>query len=74
MHCKTTLEKIEKEVKYLTPQEHLKLMEIIIHHLKKIEPSNLKSVDLDKLYGIGKGLWEGEDAQDYVNQLREDRI
>ena len=23
------------------------------------------------LYGLGKGLWEGEDAQDYVNKMRE---
>jgi hypothetical protein len=23
---------------------------------------------------IGKGLWKGEDAQEYVNRLREDRM
>ena len=74
MASKTALEKIEKEVESLTPNEHIKLMEIIIRHLKKIESSKLKSFDWDKLYGIGKGLWEGEDAQDYINNLREDRI
>ena len=74
MACKTDLEKIEKEVESLTPKEHIKLMKIIIRHLKKIESSKLKSLDWDELYGIGKGLWEGEDAQDYVDNLRGNRI
>jgi hypothetical protein len=26
------------------------------------------------LYGLGKGLWKGDNAQEYVNLLREDRI
>jgi len=25
------------------------------------------------LYGLGRGLWEGEDAQAYVKRLRKDR-
>jgi hypothetical protein len=25
------------------------------------------------LYGLGKGIWKGEDAQDYVDRPREDR-
>ncbi|MBT3256983.1 MAG: hypothetical protein HN366_11065 [Deltaproteobacteria bacterium] len=29
--------------------------------------------DWTALYGFGKGLWEGEDAQGYVNKMREDR-
>jgi len=28
----------------------------------------------EALYGLGKGLWKKEDAQEYVNRLREDRI
>jgi len=26
------------------------------------------------LYGMGKGIWRGDDAQDYVNRAREERI
>lgn len=33
-----------------------------------------KELDWNNLYGLGKGLWKGEDAQEYVNRLREDRI
>jgi len=25
-------------------------------------------------YGIGAGLWNGEDAREYVNKLREERM
>ncbi|MBU4374343.1 MAG: hypothetical protein KKD69_06565 [Euryarchaeota archaeon] len=32
-----------------------------------------KELNWDALYGLGKGLWKGEDAQEYVNQLREER-
>jgi len=30
-------------------------------------------LDWAALYGLGKGLWE-EDAQEYVDHLREDRM
>ena len=32
-----------------------------------------KGQDWKPLYGLGKDLWKDEDAQEYVNQLREDR-
>jgi hypothetical protein len=32
-----------------------------------------KQLDWNKLYGLGKGLWKGEDAQEYVDRLREER-
>lgn len=33
---------------------------------------NVKELDWKALYGLGKGLWK-EDAQEYVNRLRENR-
>ena len=68
-----TIEKIEKEIKDLSPQEQLKLLETLVHHLRKIYLPLTKELDWKKLYGLGKGLWEKEDAQKYVNRLREDR-
>ena len=68
-----TIEKIEKEIKDLSPQEQLKLLETLVHHLRKIYLPPTKELDWKKLYGLGKGLWEKEDAQKYVNRLREDR-
>ncbi len=69
-----TLEKIEKEIENLTPQEQLKLVERLAHQLRKTGITIRKELDWGKLYGLGKGLWRGEDAQEYVNRLREDRI
>ena len=73
MQRKLTLEKIERESERLTPQEQLKLVERLIHRLRKIGIVEEKSLEWRRLYGFGKGLWEGEDAQEYVNRLREDR-
>ncbi|HHT9126983.1 MAG TPA: hypothetical protein ACFYD6_14385 [Candidatus Brocadiia bacterium] len=69
-----TLEKIEKEIERLTPQEQLKLVERLAHQLRKTGLTMKKELSWNKLYGLGKGLWKGEDAQEYVNRLREDRI
>jgi len=68
------LGRIEKEIERLTPQEKLRLAERLIHQLRKGKLSIKKDLAWDKLYGLGKGLWKGEDAQEYVNRLREDRI
>jgi hypothetical protein len=68
-----TIEKIEKEIKDLSPQEQLKLLETLVHQLRKIYLPPTKELDWKKLYDLGKGLWEKEDAQKYVNRLREDR-
>ncbi len=67
------LGKIEKEIEKLSPQEKLCLAERLIHQLRKGGLSIKKELDWNKLYGLGKGLWKGEDAQEYVNRLREDR-
>jgi len=73
MDKESTLNKLEKEIEQLTISEQLELIERIIRRIKKIKQTG-KPFEWDKLYGIGKGLWEDEDAQEYVNRLREDRI
>lgn len=69
----STLGKIEKEIERLTPQEKLKLVEMLAHQLRKTGLVMKKELDWNKLYGLGKGLWKGEDAQEYVNRVREER-
>jgi len=68
----TTLGKIEKEVEKLSPQEQLKLVEKLAHKLRKTGLAK-KGLDWKNLYGLVKGLWQGKDAQEYVNRLRENR-
>jgi hypothetical protein len=67
------IEKITQAVFNLPPQEQLELMEKMINRLKA-RSLNLSEEEFnwDEFYGIGKGLWD-EDAQEYVNRLREDR-
>ncbi len=72
MRKEATLEKIEQEIEKLTPQEQLKLVEKVAHQLRKLALGKKKELDWGKLYGLGKRLWN-EDAQRYVNRLREDR-
>jgi len=68
---KITLEKIEKETERLTSQEQLRLVEWVIHRLRKRSIAEKEPLDWNRLYGLGKKLWKGEDAQGYVNRLRE---
>jgi len=69
----STLEKIEREVERLSPQEQLKLLEKLASRLRRTGRMMKKDLDWKGLYGLGKGLWKGEDAQEYVNRLREER-
>jgi hypothetical protein len=69
----TNLVKIEKEVEKLSPEEQLRLVEKLAHKLRKTGLAMKKELDWKNLYGLGKGLWKGEDAQEYVNRLRENR-
>ncbi len=68
------LGKIEKEIESLTPQEQLKLVERLAHRLRRTTLALKRELNWEKLYGLGKGLWKEEDAQEYVNRLRENRI
>jgi len=69
----TVVEKIKKEVEGLTPKEQLELVEKLVRQLREKGVAKKEYLDWDELYGLGKGLWDGEDAQEYVNRLREDR-
>jgi len=68
------LEKIEKQIESLQPKDQLKLVERIAALLRKSGLSVKKELEWSGLYGLGKGLWDNEDAQSYVDRLREDRV
>ena len=69
----TMLERIRKETERLTSEEQLELVEKLVHQLREKGLVKREYLNWSELYGLGKGLWEGEDAQEYVNRLREDR-
>jgi len=70
----TTLGKIEKEIEGLSPKDQLKLVEKLAHRLRKSGITAKRDIDWKGLYGLGKGLWRDEDAQEYVNRQREERV
>ena len=70
----STLGKIEKEIERLSPKDQLKLVEKLAHQLRKSGIRGKRELDWKGLYGLGKGLWRDEDAQEYVNRLREERV
>lgn len=69
----SNLASIEQVIVNLSMEEQVELMETMMNRLKE---QNLKSNDAEfnweEFYGIAKGLWN-EDAQEYVNRLREER-
>lgn len=73
MKKQPVLEEIEKVIETLAFQDQLRLVEKLTLRLRQTEYSKKRQLDWSDLYGLGKGLWESEDAQDYVNRHREDR-
>ena len=73
MRGEVTLAKIDKEIGRLKPEDQLRLVKKLTTRLKKTRLATKQELDWTQLYGLGKGLWKGEDAQKYVNRLREDR-
>ncbi|MBW2661168.1 MAG: hypothetical protein JRD93_04065 [Deltaproteobacteria bacterium] len=70
----STLETIEKEAASLSVDDHIELIEALVHQLRKKSVLVQQKLDWKELYGLGKDLWQKEDAQNHVNKLREDRI
>ncbi len=64
---------IEKQAAALSLDDHIRLMELLARQLKVKNRKSRAQHDWSALYGRGKGLWNGEDAQAYVNRMREGR-
>lgn len=69
----TSIEQIQKQIDQLSTSEQLELLERITHRLRSRSiPTRQSSVKWKTLYGLMRGIWD-EDAQEYVNRLREER-
>jgi len=63
-----TIEQIyEKHIKTIPIDEQLQLIHLIAQHIDR-EPKH----SLLELKGLGADIWQNMDAQDYVNQLRQE--
>ena len=65
-----TVTEILEQVKALSPQERKDLTKSLIDMMDV--GSTRPQRRLSELRGLGKEIWAGIDAQDYVNQLRDE--
>ena len=57
----------------LSATDRLKLIALLARGLDEaVAPPEPPRRNLMELHGLGKEIWEGIDAQNYVNQLREE--
>ena len=61
----------EKYVRPLSTSERLRLLEMTVHDLTTA-PQDPKKRSILELRGLGKEIWQGVDAQKYVDSLREE--
>jgi hypothetical protein len=65
-----TLEAIVREIRALPLEERKRLISVIVDSLTEAEQPDRKR-SLKELRGLGKEIWEGIDAQDYINRERD---
>lgn len=69
----TDLEKLYREqLKVLTPEDRLRLIAMLERDLTQDLTEEETPRDLMELHGLGKEIWDGVDAGEYVKRLRED--
>jgi hypothetical protein len=74
MRTTNNLEKIENQIMSLPVYEQIHLIERIARRVRSAQTKSGITLNWNDLYGTGKGIWRGDDAQDYVNRAREERI
>lgn len=63
----TVYELLEK-AKTLEQWQQKELIKLLVDHLASQPPKPKRS--LSELQGLGKEIWQGVDAQEYINELR----
>ena len=74
MRYANKLDKIERQIMNLPVSEQIHLIERIARGGRSVQEQSETTLNWTDLYGSGKGIWVGCDAQDYVNRAREERI
>ena len=65
-----TIAEIIQQAKTLSVQERKELVKLLVDSLDVPEAVPRQQRRLSELRGLGKEIWKGIDAQEYVNQLR----
>jgi hypothetical protein len=68
-----TLDAIVKEIRTLPIEERKRLINLIVDSLTESLPAEKpRKRSLRELRGLGKEIWAGIDAQEYVNRERDE--
>jgi len=59
----------EEQIRRLTPEQKLRLIALIVGELTEEFPKRPRR-SIMELHGLGAEIWQGVDAQKYVEQLR----
>ena len=65
-----SLQEMIQEAHRLSPDEIKQLMKALIDLMPESAETEPKQRSILELRGLGKEIWEGIDAQEYVQQLR----
>ena len=65
-----TMAEILHQAKTLSLQERKELVKLLIDSLDVPDAAPRQQRRLSELRGLGKEIWQGIDAQEYVNRLR----
>jgi hypothetical protein len=65
-----TIAEILQQAKTLSGQERKELVKLLVDSLDVPEAAPHQQRRLSELRGLGKEIWEGMDAQEYVDKLR----
>ena len=66
----TTYQEVRRQIEGLTLDEQMRLMEELITIIRHHTPTKPKR-SIMELEGLGKDIWQGIDAQKYVNLERQ---
>lgn len=64
-----SVQEIIEEVQALSSEERQQLIQALVEMQRKAEPPRKKR-NLLELAGLGAEIWQGVDAQEYINELR----
>jgi hypothetical protein len=67
-----TFENLLQEVRSLSVDERKQLIKVLVDTLDQPAQSGQTQHSLRELRGLGKEIWQGIDAQEYINQLRDE--
>jgi hypothetical protein len=62
----------DKHIRPLDPADRLRLIELIARDTATPDTSAARKRSIMELHGLGAEMWQGVDAQEYVNELRKE--